>query len=45
MHFIEGVKNKSNIQLADLLVRELGGSLQFWQNVILDVAENINYAG
>lgn len=27
------------------MVQELGGKLLFWQNVILDVAENINYAG
>jgi hypothetical protein len=42
---VEGRKDKSMIQLADELTRVLGGELKFWQNFLLDVAENVNYAG
>jgi hypothetical protein len=43
VHFIEGVKNKSIIELADFLMQELGGSLKYWQYIIVDVAEQITY--
>jgi hypothetical protein len=43
VHFIEGIKNKSIIELADLLVQEFGGSLKYWQYVVVDVAELISY--
>lgn len=31
------------MELANKLVGELGGSLSFWQNKILDVASNTSY--
>lgn len=43
VHYIEGTKNKSIIELADILVQELGGSLKYWQNIIVDVAEQVSY--
>lgn len=42
---VEGIRNKSIIELADMLSLDLGSNIKFWQNVILDVAEYVNYAG
>lgn len=33
----------SIMEIADMMIREFGGSIGYWQNAILDVGEQTSY--
>jgi len=43
VHYIEGIKNKSLVEVADIMLQELGGTTEYWQSAILDYAEQVVY--
>ena len=43
MHHIAGVTNLSLMELSNRLVEHLGGTVNFWQNKIYDIATYVNY--
>ena len=43
MHHIAGVLNMTLMELANQLVGDIGGNIKFWQNKIVDLANNTTY--
>jgi hypothetical protein len=43
VHHIAGVPNLTLMELANRLVEQLGGTLKFWQNKVLDIAASVSY--